>query len=72
MVIKNKFCRLLMMIGNFALVPIMGPIMLIRSMVIGLTNGCTIRVILKLFIAGIMVGFQNNAEFLKTGDLSVF
>lgn len=73
----NKFCRFLIIIFNFILLPIGLLIGIVRLAKYCVTNGLheydnSFIELLKDFIHGIKIGFYNNVRFWKTGDIDEF
>lgn len=73
----NKFCRFLVISGNFILSPIgllIGIVRLVKYYIVNDLHEYDISFIevFKDFLHGIKMGFYNNVRFWKTGDLDEF
>lgn len=75
----NMFLRVLIVIANFVLVPIMFPIQAVKLVVMYFKDKEEFNEydiywadLVDAFVQGIGIGLKSNAKFLKNGDLNEF
>ena len=68
----NIVKRLLIVIGNIILAPIMLPIQFLISMCYVVKRDIGFKECIEAFVEGVGEGVQSNIRFIKSGDINEF